>query len=282
MTALNLSPEVVAHAISSLQPLPVVSMELLSSIDDEQSNIDLITQKVSRDQLVVARLLRIANSPFYGLRGRVNSIQDAVVVLGLRQVRMLALAASLSTRFSTAVVPGFSLRDFWRHSMLTGLSAQALALRLHLPQENAFVAGLLHDIGRLVLATCFPKHLTEILAFQHQNQADSLAAEFHILGMNHADIGLILSRQWGFPDTLCEAIANHHAPERCPPKSFAIVVLAANLIAHSLNTEATSSADLFATGKLDPNWLGLPEEEISLIAAGVLQQFLAIQEVLPN
>lgn len=231
----NLDPDSIFRGIGKLPSLPAVAVELLASIDDENADASVIAHKIARDQALVARLLRIANSPFYGLQNQVNSIQDAVVVLGLRNVRMLATAALVAKSFAGASASGFDFRVFWRHAIATALCARALARRLRLPEENAFTAGLLHDLGRLVLASCFPEHLAEVVAYQTRLDCYSIDAERAVLATDHAQIGQLLAERWRFPAELAGAIADHHAPDEGAGRSPAAIVHVANAIAHALD-----------------------------------------------
>lgn len=138
-------------AAARLPALPAVVVELVTSLDAEDVDADTLAEIISRDQILVARLLRLANSSFYGMLGRIHSIRDAIMLIGLRGVRSLAIAASLSGALPRECT-GLSLQHFWRHSTATAIAAQELARRNRLPADLAFIAGLLHDIGRLILA----------------------------------------------------------------------------------------------------------------------------------
>lgn len=234
-TGFRLDADAIRRGIGALPSLPSIAVELLQSIDDENADTDSLASKISRDQALVARMLRVANSSFYGLQGRVGSIQDAIVVLGLRSVRTLATAAAVTGSLKVDSHSGFNLRDFWRHSIAVALCARALARRLRSNDETAFAAGLLHDIGRLALAACFPKHMAAVHGHQQQADCDPLYAERAVLGIDHAEAGSLLTTYWKFPVTLCQAIARHHEPQGAVANSLTGIVHLANAIAHALD-----------------------------------------------
>ena len=139
--------QIAAH-LKDLPSLPVAVTELLASFDNEEVEISRIAQLIARDQALTARVLRVANSSFYGLQSRVSTINEAVVVLGFRAVRSMVLAVGLSARFSAAHCGGFDPSAQLRHGVGVGLAARVLArLSGHNP-ELAFTGGILHDIGQ--------------------------------------------------------------------------------------------------------------------------------------
>ena len=149
-----------AEVVRQLQNLPTLSsavLELLSCID--QVNIDLgtLARKLSHDQALTAKTLRFANSSFFGSQSKVTTIQQAISVLGVQTVRHLMMATGLAGHFPEGGCPGFDTRAFWCHSVATAVCCKVLAMHLHLNQDYAFTAGLLHDVGRLVLVSRFPQ-----------------------------------------------------------------------------------------------------------------------------
>lgn len=237
----RLTLEEVARGIGKLPSLPAVVVELLQSLGNEDVDTAQLAQQIARDQALVAKMLRVANSSFYGLQGKVNSIGDAIVVLGLRGVRTLATAAAVTGAFGSGQHPGFDFRIFWRHSIAIALCARALARHMKMSEDNAFTAGLLHDIGRLVLASCYPRQLAAVLAFQHENDCLLLDAEHAVLGIDHAQIGQVLTERWKFPPLMCEVIARHHQPVGSDCPGLACVIHVADALAHALDLAGDES-----------------------------------------
>ena len=137
--------------LHKLPAMPAVAMELLSSLSDDNTEVDALARRIAQDQAIAARVLRVANSPFYGLQTQVGSIRDAIVVLGFSSVRSLVLTATVVSGLPAGRCPGFSQEHFWRHGLAVGVAARNLARALGHKGDNLFIAGLLHDIGRLVL-----------------------------------------------------------------------------------------------------------------------------------
>lgn len=260
--------------IRALPSLPAVIMELIQSLGDEDADTHLLAKKIASDQALVAKMLRVANSSFYGLQGKVTSIQDVVVVLGLRNVRTLAMAAAVTGSFSGRnAVPGFDFNAFWRHSMGTALCARALAKRLKMSEENAFTAALLHDIGRLVLAACFPAHLTAVLAYRSTHDGLLLDAERAVIGVDHASIGEALTAHWKFPESIRESVARHHALDASEHTPLTGIIHIADGIAHALELagDDTSLVPPLSSGVWDT--LRLNENDLLAIFGDIETQF---------
>lgn len=156
----------VLEAVDSLPSLPAVVLELIASLDDDDDDADsdVLAGKIALDQALSAKALRLANSPFYGLRREVMSVRDAVAVLGFRTLRNLATTAALVDAFGRNGNPSFGFLAFWRHSVGTALCARSLVSHLGMRADVAYTAGLVHDIGRLVLATRFADAYGDVMA----------------------------------------------------------------------------------------------------------------------
>lgn len=224
----------VSDCLSSLPTLPGVVADLLSAIDDESNSADTLARKLAVDQAMVARLLRVANSPFYGLQREVSSVSDAIVVLGLGNVRNLTLTVAVSNSLGAATATtGPQSNAFWSHSIATAICAEVLAVRMRCNPESAFAAGLLHDIGQLVLAFHYPQQREEVQRYRLRLDCHLFEAEQKVLGIDHAQIGEFLSKRWNFPLQLCTAIAGHHNPEVMNGDPLACTVHLADAMAHA-------------------------------------------------
>jgi putative nucleotidyltransferase with HDIG domain len=225
----------VGHHLQDLPSLPVVVMELLGSIDQENVDISVLARKVSLDQALTAKTLRLANSASSGLQVRVTTIQQAITYLGFQATRNLITAAAVTGCFPAGKCPGFDHRAFWRHSIATAACAKVLARRMRLNQDFAFTAGLLHDIGRLVLVTGFPERYSAVLARRQREDCQLLDVERELLGVDHVMAGALLAQHWQFSDTMHHAIAYHHEPESPGAGFLATIVHVANAIVHALD-----------------------------------------------
>jgi HD-like signal output (HDOD) protein len=201
--------------ISKLPPIPAFLMRLLEHIDDPAVDIIRLVEDVSHDQVLAMRVLRVANSSFFGMPARVSSIKDAVHLIGTANLRSLALAAGLMRHLPTRVGIGFDYRAFWKHGLGTALNARALAARANHEDGTAFTAGLLHDIGELILATCAPESYRQVAAAR-AHERPLVDTERELLGFDHALVGYELARQWRFPHAIQIAIHYHHVPNDPP------------------------------------------------------------------
>ncbi|MCG2583492.1 HDOD domain-containing protein [Massilia sp. TS11] len=226
--------DVMAH-LDDLPTLPAVVMDLLNSIDQEDVDIGTLAKKVSYDQALTAKTLRMANSASHGLQVKVTTIQQAINYLGFQATRNLVMTAALTGCFPHGRCRGFDDRGFWRHSIATACAARVLARHLKFNQDYAFTAGLLHDIGRLVLVTCFPDDYAEVLEHRAAHDLFLLEAEHAVLGLDHVVAGLCLAEHWHFSETMISAIANHHGPDRQGAGFLAAIVHVANAIVHGLD-----------------------------------------------
>lgn len=268
------------QGIGKLPSLPAVVVELIQSLDDAEIDGRQLSNLIARDQVLVAKILRLANSSFYGMPGKITSIADATVVLGLSGVRTLATSIAVSGCFSREQVGDFDLPQFWRHSMAAALFARALASRLRENADEAFTIGLMHDIGRLVLASCFPAHQAAVLHYRQANDCPSQLAESVVLGVDHAQIGRTLTERWKFPAKVSDVIATHHQPSQSGAPQMSSVIHVADVLAHALQPDADA---LQMVPPLHPAcWqlLGMTPADCQQILSGVKQQHASACEIL--
>jgi putative nucleotidyltransferase with HDIG domain len=202
--------------IENLATLPTVATEILESIRSENSSMREISQIIEKDASVTTKILKVSNSPLWGVPGRIANVQKALVVLGLKQITNIVIAISLYSTFTKLKPnPYFDREKFWLHSAGTGQVARTLSQKLNLSfHGEEFVAALIHDIGKLVLDQFFSEEFRQILIRARQDQQPILKIENQNLGCTHADIGAWLLEQWNFPETITAAVAFHHEPEK--------------------------------------------------------------------
>lgn len=239
MTLLN--RDQVLSRFRQLPSLPVVVSDLLASFGNEDVDIEQIARQIARDQALTARVLRVANSSFYGLQSRVGTINEAVVVLGFRAVRSMVMAVAMNGIFRVDQCRNFDAQAYLRHGVGVALAARALAPLAGQNPELAFTGGLLHDIGQLVLAANFSAQYSAVLDYRSKHDCQLVIAERDILGMDHAEVGGMLAASWRFPESLRQAVAEHHAPASALANSLANVVHIADAFAHALSLSGAPS-----------------------------------------
>ena len=264
--------QVVAE-IDRLPALSTVVQDLLDYLHHPDVDIGQVALRIARDPTLAARLLRVANSSFYGLQGRVATIADALVVLGLRAVRTLVSGSAVAAHLKS-LATGCDDRAFWSHSAGTALCARVVARKVGANSESAFTAGLLHDIGWLILAARFPEAQQGVAAYRVRNDCYSLAAEHAVLGFDHAQIGAALAARWKFPAEIAAAISGHHSPAEQSGEAGAQVTMVdlvhvANVLAHAL--EFPGGEDDLVPPLSAASWqrLGLPWSELPRLLGAI-------------
>ena len=276
----KIDPIEVIHRLQNLPTLSAVVVDLLNCVDQEDMDIRTLAAKVSHDQALTARTLRFANSSFFGSQSKITTIAQAISLLGLQSVRHLITATALAGHFPDGQCQGFNSRAFWRHSIATAVCCKVIAMHLHLNQDYAFTAGLLHDIGRLVLVSCFPQQYAAALAHRANLDCHLLDAERAILGTDHVVTGRALAAHWNFSEIIQKAITGHHAPETLGIASIASVVHVANSIVQALDLVGTEDDIVSPVSKVAWDSLGISSNDYSRIFRETEMQFEAVNQAL--
>lgn len=235
--------------MDNLPALPDLYLELVERMRDPECSIDQIGEIVARDISMTARILKLVNSAFFGLRRQVSSPNEAVNYLGMDAIKALVLSINAFAKYENCSLGGIALEPLWNHSLLTAGFAKAVASAKRggtFHAEDAFVAGMLHDAGKLVLAANFSAEYSEVVASIPEGEEGLLAAEERTFGANHAEIGGHLLALWGLPDAIVDAVTWHHQPQRCANQSFGplVCVHTANVWAHEeAESEPSMSID---------------------------------------
>lgn len=219
-----------------LASLPEVCMQVQAMADDPGCTADEMGLVIGQDTALTARLLKLVNSAFFGFPARVETVSRAVTLAGMEQLRSLALAVSAVEMFKDLPPEKVSMVSFWSHSVFCGLLARELASACRvLHAERLFVAGLLHDIGRLLIYTRLPEAAAEIHRRYGDHGGNLCEIERQVLGFDHADAGAALLGSWGLPAALQGAVAHHHAPHLAESGRLeAALVQIANEATHGL------------------------------------------------
>jgi len=222
---LLLSPKLrsLISRMTSLPSLPSVHTKLVDSLANPEISSRELGEIIAQDVGMTAKVLQIANSAYFGLYRYIASPAEAAVYLGVDTIRALTMSAGVFSTFQNTGLPSVFIGQLQRHSMTTGMAAQAIATAEGLPKKTSdicLVSGLLHDVGKLILASSWPKEYADVLAAAGQEGATSFETEQQVFGATHADIGAYLLWLWGLPDAICNAVAFHHKPAECSDKTF--------------------------------------------------------------
>lgn len=228
----------VIKAVRDLPSLPAVVSELLASMNQDDIDTHALAAKITLDQALTAKTLRLANSSFYGMPAKVTSIQQAISVLGFHAIRTLVTACSVTDSFVPAPGNQFDFHAFWRHSIASAVCARVLAPHVRINPDTAFTAGLLHDLGTLVLASRFPDDYRRVHAHRIEHDCTTAPAQLAVFGIDHAAVGSALAAHWKFPPPIQAAVAEHHQPGGDGAVALPNLIYLANIVAHALDLSA--------------------------------------------
>ncbi len=240
----------------ALPALPQVYAELLTVLRDPRSDARAVGRLIARDLGMTAKVLQLVNSAFFALRRQVTSAEQAVAILGLETTRALVLSAHVFAEFDTSRVPGFDLNALSAHGLQAACFARAICRAEGLlgpPAENAFLAAMLHDLGKLILASSRPQEYGSIWAAVTAGEGSLLAAERESFGDSHAEVAAYLLGLWGLPTEVVEAVAFHHAPANSQVLRFEPLV--AVHVANALANELGGTTGHLGDATLDSVWL---------------------------
>ena len=224
--------------LPALSSLPDVIDELERALEDGSASMNDLGEIVKKDADLTARLLRLANSSFYGFPKGVETVGEALSLIGIEQMKQLLTGSSVMEFFSSIPADMVNMRSFWEHSIATGIAAKVLAVLRRTPDpELCFVTGLIHDIGRLVFYTQLGDESRELFKKYEDNTQQTLYdLERQHFGFDHGEVAGELLKRWDFPNSLVQAVRYHHAPKNADSYySDAAVVNIADFIVHALD-----------------------------------------------
>lgn len=206
----------VLSSIESLPPFPQVARKAMVALNDPDCSVKELVKIIEYDQAITANVLRFCNSAYLGLPIKISSLNQAVPYIGQKKLLTIIQACSTLKYFSCST-PGYDLRvgELWRHSVACAILSHILGEKInHKYKDELFTAGLLHDIGKLVLSIFVEEDFEKIYNLVQHNNLSFLEAEYEVLGMDHAQVGEKIVKKWGFPDRICKGVGFHHTPDK--------------------------------------------------------------------
>ncbi|MCL4498727.1 MAG: HDOD domain-containing protein [Chloroflexi bacterium] len=258
-----------------LPSMPATLARIIHTTNAPEATAEQLARIVMLDQSLATKVLRLANSAYIGRKMKAENVTEAVVTLGFGSIRNLAASASVvDALFPKRMFIGFNWPDMWTHSVTCAVGAEAIFARMMGRcgdgAESAFVAGLLHDVGKLIIARALPQRFLQVIAACRDYNFEMLRAENNILSTTHAKIGKDLAQQWDFPEKLVAGIAYHHSPEdACEHEDLARAVHAANLLAKRIGRNYIVGVPVDISTKDVADAAGLTVGDINLIVDGV-------------
>ncbi|MCI0505394.1 MAG: HDOD domain-containing protein [Gammaproteobacteria bacterium] len=226
------SVQELVQGVVGLISLPDVCVRVKEMVDNPECSAADIGKVVIKDAALTARLLRIVNSAFYQFPARIETVSRAITIVGNRELKDLVFAATVAGIFEKVSSDLIEIETFWRHAVYCGIVSRIIARKSRvLHSERLFVAGLMHDIGQMVIAFKLPDQCREIQRYRKEHDVELHAAENHVLGFDHSLVGAELMKAWSLPQSHQLAALHHHSPEKAPDFVLeASIVYLANII----------------------------------------------------
>jgi putative nucleotidyltransferase with HDIG domain len=209
--------------MDSLPSVPTLYFELEKELQSSDPSIQNVGNIIGQDPGMTAKILQLANSPFFGLRRSISNPAETVAYLGLDRIQHLFLALHIFSQFKNINSSAFSIELLWEHSLSTAIQAKEIASDEEADKgirEDSFTAGLLHDFGKLLFASKLPEKYDRAVSIARTDNIPLCQAEVKVLGVTHAEIGAYLFGIWGLPNSIVEAVAYHHHPADCGNNVF--------------------------------------------------------------
>lgn len=252
------TPEDIVSRFYGTGSPPVMYLRLHEAISHPNSSLQMIGTIITEDASLSARLLRLVNSSFYGFPKKIATISEAVLLVGSRQVRDLAMATMMMKLFTGIPKEFVSTQAFWLHCLSVGVASKVIADELGEDElERYFVLGVMHDIGRLILYQTEADRMREALQKNRNERIPLCAAERSLFGFTHAEVGRALIEQWHLPASMLEVVRYHHQPELAAQYPLETAVIhTADVLVHALSLG--SSGDLFVPPIVRAAWERMP------------------------
>ena len=262
--------KIIMRRLKELPPMPQVMFKAREVMNDPKSNFKALSDILETDQAMATRVLRLSNSAYYGLAGKVSSVQHASVLLGYKTVGEIVSMAGSSTLLGESL-KGYKLAsgDLWHHSMAVALASKLIAKKIKPELENdAFAAGLIHDSGKIVLDKYLMERQILFEDFMVDGQKTFLDAEKKILGFDHSEIAALMCQSWKIPNILINAICYHHYPSRSKDSMLAYIVHVADSLSLMSGIGTGIDGMLYKMDSRALEYLKLPEESL----AGIIEE----------
>jgi HD-like signal output (HDOD) protein len=206
----------ILNSIKNLPAIPRIMFEVQQLVRDSNTDTYKLASVIGQDQGLTAKIIAIANSPLFGMQRKVSSLEFAIMVLGFEEINKVVTALTLANAVQIKSSEHFNYEEFWMHSIIVGTAAKEIARNLgHIDiAADAFVAGMLHDLGIQVLYKYFHTEFLKIVEHGKEIDENYYQAELDVLGVTHQEIGTFLVAKWGLPRELCESIFYHHRPSQ--------------------------------------------------------------------
>ena len=263
----------IVEEVDNLPSLPSIVLKLMEVVNSPDSSAEEAAKLIEKDPALTSKMIRLANSAFYGIPRSISSVTSAVVVLGFNTIRSLVLSASVAKMFE-GDKHALDIDRFWKHSVVTAMASKIIVRHLTvrmMDPESAFCAGVMHDIGKLIFSQYMPEDYSAVCEYARTKSVSVVEAEDKILGINHSKMGKILSDKWSLPLDLECAIVNHHDPENANETvaHLANIIHLADIVVHDCGCDLWDGEVHTSESAVCRSALKIGEEDFKKIVGNV-------------
>jgi HD-like signal output (HDOD) protein len=254
----------IVEVTGDLPAMPHIAAQVMEKLSSPNATPKDIHQLLTKDQGLAARVLKVANSPYYGASRSISSLRDAILFMGFDSIRSLVMTAVMKGMFSAT---SLAEKLLWEHSIGCGVAARRIGVEVDFSgSEEAFLAGLMHDIGKAVLFLRIPAKMRDIMQEVYNSGTDFAEVEQQMLGFTHAQVGQMVADKWRFAIDIEDAIAHHHSPDQArSARQLSHIVALGNALCHKLEIGPTRKPDLDVSQLPSAEALGLEPDDVSKV-----------------
>ncbi len=236
----------------SIPSPPSLYINMMDELRSPSASVERLEKIIEKDLGMTAKILQLVNSSFFGRSWHISDISQAVTMLGLDTIRSLVLTVGIFSKLDASTMTASNMEKIYEHSIKTGTIAQKIAIHENADREtvdNAFIMGLLHDLGKIIFAVNFPETYANVFKLSQDKKIPFIDAELQVMGATHAQVGAYLLGLWGLPDDIVEGVALHHSPDKHPNKAFTplVAVYFANIFGNKARSSSDETVRAFGT-----------------------------------
>jgi len=269
------------NEIANLPTISVIASKLLDMLVNDNIAMGSISELMQHDPAITAKVLKIVNSAYYGLRKEIDTLKMALVLLGINEITNIVMSLSLFRGFSLddKSVSEFNRELFWEHSSITAYFSQFLGRQMGMKLHGEeFTAGLIHDIGKIILDQYYSEDFSTIVNLSNEHSIRNVEAEKAIIGITHADIGALIARKWKLPEKLAVVIKYHHnVPKAESDVDLSALICIADILAHVIGDY---QREIYETIDIEESeaWLALGEKTANIDLESLKEELIPIAE----